>query len=241
MPLAQPSELDAKHYEILLRLIDEQGRIVLPGAFIPAAERYHQMAAIDRWVLHTTLAKRSTLFSGEDCTFSLNLSGQTIGQEDFLHFVLEEIDRSGIDPSKLCFEITETATIGNLDLAVRLITVLQQRGCHFALDDFGVGLSSLSYLKKLQMDYLKIDGSFVRGMSKNPMDRALVTAIQQVGRVIGIKTIAESIEDAETMDILRDLGVDFGQGYFIQVPKPIEEIQRGKGIELPINQSVETQ
>ena len=240
VPLTPSSEPDAKHYEILLRLNDEQGRIVLPGAFIPAAERYHQMAAIDRWVLHTTLSKRSTLLAGEDCTFSLNLSGQTLGQEDFLHYVLEEIDQSGVDPRKLCFEITETAAIGNLDLAVRLISVLRQRGCRFALDDFGVGISSLSYLKKLQVDYLKIDGSFVRGMARNPMDRALVTAIQQVGRVIGIKTIAESIEDAETMEILRDLGVDFGQGYFFQVPQPIEELQSGKSFALPVDQSFET-
>lgn len=227
IPLGQHSDTSTRHFEVLLRLIDEQGRIILPGAFIPAAERYFQMDAIDRWVLRTALAKLGELFPDEDCNFALNLSGQTIGQENFLHYALEEIDASGVDPRNLCFEITETAAIGNLDLAVRMISVLRQRGVQFALDDFGVGISSLSYLKNLRVDYLKIDGSFVRGMAKDPMDRALVTAIQQAGQIIGIKTIAESIEDAETMEILQSLGVNYGQGYYIGRPKPIEEYQRG--------------
>lgn len=224
VPLGEDAQSGIKQFEVLLRLIDEQGRIILPGAFIPAAERYHQMAAIDRWVLRAALARLAVPYPNSNCIFSLNLSGQTISQEDFLHTVLEEIDLSGVDPGSLCFEITETAAIGNLDLAIRLISVLRQRGCRFALDDFGVGISSLSYLKNLRVDYLKIDGSFVRGMAKDQMDRALVNAIQQTGQLIGISTIAESIEDAETMEMLRRLGVNYGQGYFIGKPKPIEEV-----------------
>jgi diguanylate cyclase (GGDEF)-like protein/PAS domain S-box-containing protein len=221
VPLAQTSAALEAHYEVLLRLVDEQNRLVLPGAFIPAAERYHQMAAIDRWVVQAALTMART-FPQEKCVFAINLSGQTVGRDDFLPFVLDELDRSGIDPARFCFEITESAAIDNLDRAIRLISVLRQRGCRFALDDFGVGITSLSYLKRLEVDILKIDGSFIRGMTKSATDLALVRAIQQVAQSLGLQTVAECIEDQETMDILKDLAVDFAQGYFIGMPQAAE-------------------
>jgi diguanylate cyclase (GGDEF)-like protein/PAS domain S-box-containing protein len=221
VPFSPISSLSDPHYEVLLRLVDEQNRLVLPGAFIPAAERYHQMAAIDRWVLQATLNLAGS-FSQKNSNFSINLSGQTVGRDDFLHFVLDSLDRSGIDPARFCFEITESAAIDNLDRTIRLISVLRQRGCRFALDDFGVGITSLSYLKRLEVDILKIDGSFIRGMTKSATDLALVRAIQQVAQSLGLQTVAECIEDQETMDILQDLGVDFAQGYFIGMPQAAE-------------------
>ena len=221
IPFSPNSTSSEAHYEVLLRLVDEQNRLVLPGAFIPAAERYHQMAAIDRWVLQATL-EMSPTFSHENCIFSINLSGQTVGRDDFLPFVLDEFDRTGIDPTRFCFEITESAAIDNLERAIRLISVLKQRGCRFALDDFGVGITSLSYLKRLEVDILKIDGSFIRGMTKSATDLALVRAIQQVAQSLGLQTVAECIEDQETMDILKDLAVDFAQGYFIGMPQAAE-------------------
>jgi diguanylate cyclase (GGDEF)-like protein/PAS domain S-box-containing protein len=210
-------------FEIFIRMLDEEGRIASPGAFIPAAERYHLIASIDRWVVHAafvSLACRA-LSHGDETCFAINLSGQSVGDEHFLDYVLEEIELTGVEPSRVCFEITETAAVGNLVQAMRFIDVLKDLGCRFVLDDFGSGLSSFAYLKNLQVDFLKIDGAFVRDMIGSPVQRALVESIHQIGQVMGIRTIAESVENHATLEALREIGVDYVQGFGIALPEPL--------------------
>jgi diguanylate cyclase (GGDEF)-like protein/PAS domain S-box-containing protein len=209
--------------EIFIRMIDEDGRIASPGAFIPAAERYHLIASIDRWVVHAAFVSLACriLSHGDETCFAINLSGQSIGDEYFLEYVLEEMELTGVEPTRICFEITETAAVGNLTQAMRFIEVLKKFGCRFVLDDFGSGLSSFAYLKNLSVDFLKIDGAFVRDMVSSPVQRALVESIHQIGQVMGIRTIAESVENRQTLDVLREIGVDYVQGYGISLPEPL--------------------
>jgi diguanylate cyclase (GGDEF)-like protein/PAS domain S-box-containing protein len=209
--------------EIFIRMIDEDGRIASPGAFIPAAERYHLIASIDRWVVHAAFVSLACriLSHGDETCFAINLSGQSIGDEYFLEYVLEEMEQTGVEPTRICFEITETAAVGNLSQAMRFIEVLKKFGCRFVLDDFGSGLSSFAYLKNLSVDFLKIDGAFVRDMVGSPVQRALVESIHQIGQVMGIRTIAESVENRQTLDVLREIGVDYVQGYGISLPEPL--------------------
>jgi diguanylate cyclase (GGDEF)-like protein/PAS domain S-box-containing protein len=213
------------HRELLIRLRDEQGRIVPPMAFIPAAERYGLMPDIDRWVIRSSFRLLGAQCSS-DCNWicTINLSGQSLCDNTFLNFVIRQLDLSGVRPDRICFEITETAAVANLVRASHFIKVLSGMGCRFALDDFGSGLSSFAYLKNLRVDYLKIDGSFVRDMLNDPIDRALVEAINNIGHVIGIHTIAEFVESDTILDALRGLGVDFAQGYSIAKPAPLDEI-----------------
>jgi diguanylate cyclase (GGDEF)-like protein/PAS domain S-box-containing protein len=209
--------------EIFIRMIDEEGRIASPGAFIPAAERYHLIASIDRWVIHAAFVSLACriLSHGDETCFAINLSGQSIGDEYFLEYVLEEMELTGVEPARICFEITETAAVSNLTQAMRFIDILKKFGCRFVLDDFGSGLSSFAYLKNLSVDFLKIDGTFVRDMVGSPVQRALVESIHQIGQVMGIRTIAESVENRQTLDILREIGVDYVQGYGISLPEPL--------------------
>jgi diguanylate cyclase (GGDEF)-like protein/PAS domain S-box-containing protein len=209
--------------EIFIRMIDEDGRIATPGAFIPAAERYHLIASIDRWVIHAAFVSLAcrTLSHGDDTCFAINLSGQSLGDDAFLEYVLEEIEATGVSPARICFEITETAAVGNLAQAVQFIDTLKELGCRFILDDFGSGLSSFAYLKNLHVDYLKIDGAFVRDMLGSSVQRALVESIHQIGQVMGIRTIAESVENRETLDLLLEIGVDYAQGWAIAMPEPL--------------------
>ena len=216
-------ERDLEYREVLLRLIDETGRVVPPMAFIPAAERYHLMPTIDRWVVRTLLAwmKANLLVLPADSSVSINLSGQSLGDDSFGDFIEEQLLASGIPPSRICFEITETAAISNLSRALRLMSGLRARGCHFALDDFGSGLSSFAYLKNLPVDSIKIDGAFVRDMLNDPTDFAMVEAIARIGHVMGLKTIAEYVESEAIMHRLADLGVDYVQGFGIHRPEPL--------------------
>jgi diguanylate cyclase (GGDEF)-like protein/PAS domain S-box-containing protein len=209
--------------EIFIRMIDEEGKIATPGAFIPAAERYHLIASIDRWVLHAAFVALAcrTLSHGDDTCFAINLSGQSLGDDAFLEYVLEEIEATGVSPSRICFEITETAAVGNLAQAIQFISTLKELGCRFILDDFGSGLSSFAYLKNLNVDFLKIDGAFVRDMLSSSVQRALVESIHQIGQVMGIRTIAESVENRETLELLLEIGVDYAQGYGIAIPEPL--------------------
>jgi EAL domain-containing protein (putative c-di-GMP-specific phosphodiesterase class I) len=215
-------QADDAHGEILLRMEDDHGVLILPGQFLPAAERYNLMPRIDRWVVEQSLRwlvdhPRETLCG------SINLSGQSLGDERFLDFIVDQLRQTGIAPARVCFEITETAAISNLPRAIRFISALRERGCRFSLDDFGSGLSSFGYLKNLPVDYLKIDGSFIRNFLHNPIDRAMVAAINNIGHVMGLLTIAEFVESEEVCDLLRGQGIDFAQGFGLARPVPIEE------------------
>lgn len=219
-----PAEL---HYEILVRMIDEQGQVTPPMAFIPAAERYNLMPTIDRRVVARTFQAAERLAAGRDAgvltVLSINLSGASLNK-GFLRYVHEQFAIHRVPPRMICFEITETATISNLTRATRLIAELRNLGCRFSLDDFGSGLSSFAYLKNLPVDYLKIDGSFVKDMATDPIDRAMVKAIHDIGHVMGIKTIAEWVENDETIGMLRQMGVDYVQGFGVAMPMPLEAI-----------------
>jgi diguanylate cyclase (GGDEF)-like protein/PAS domain S-box-containing protein len=207
------------HIEVLVRMLDTEGKLVPPGVFIPAAERYNLMRDVDRWVLRETL--RNFASASADSVVSVNLSAQSLCDDEFLDFALEAIAASDIDPRILCFEVTETAAMSNLSRAQEVIRTLQAKGCRFALDDFGSGLSSFGYLKNLPIDYLKIDGSFVKNILDQPLDRAFVQSMSDLGHLMGIATIAEYVENAEVERVLVDLGVDFAQGYGIAAPRPI--------------------
>jgi Amt family ammonium transporter len=214
-----------EHFELLLRLRDDQGRLIQPGAFLPAAERYDLMPTLDRWVIRTALARLGPLLrqdTGRMC--AINLSGQSLGDERMVEFILREIAAHNIPPSTLCFEITETSAISHLGHARELAHRLKAAGCYLALDDFGSGLSSFSYLKELPVDFLKIDGAFVKNIQHDPIDRAIVSSIVQVARAMGKKTVAEYVEDASCLDWVRSLGVDYAQGYCISRPRPLEEL-----------------
>lgn len=213
------------HLEILIRMIDEQGHILRPVEFIPAAERYQLMPSVDRWVISNALSFIREVCAGKpsEHVFAINLSGQSVGDEKFLDFVVELLDHSEVDPSCICFEITETATVTNFEKAIHLIQVLRAKGCRFAIDDFGSGVSSFNYLKQLPVDYLKIDGSFVRSIVADKKDHAMVDAINKLGHQMGMKTMAEFVEDEFIWEKLKELGADFGQGYGIAKPRPLSE------------------
>ncbi len=215
------------HFEVLIRMLDKDGHITTPHNFIPAAERYHLMVDIDRWVIRHTFAKLKNML--EDSSYdsvlcSINLSGQSLSDDDFLVYLESYIRSTGIRPDSLCFEITETAAISNIDQVQYFINGLRDMGCKFALDDFGSGLSSFSYLKRLPIDFLKIDGSFIRNICVDKTDYAMVKSIQEIGNAIGVKTIAEFVESNEIIESLKELGVDYIQGYGIAMPAPLDDL-----------------
>jgi diguanylate cyclase (GGDEF)-like protein/PAS domain S-box-containing protein len=216
----------SKHYELALRMIDETGGITLPGAFLPAAERYSMVSRLDRWVIEQSfeaLVSHPAFLRRIDF-ISINLSGPSLADDPFLEFVIEQLHESGVDAQKICFEITETAAISHLNKAITFISTLHEFGCRFALDDFGSGLSSFAYLKNLPVDFLKIDGMFVRGIVDDPIDHAMVKSINEIGQTMGMQTIAEFVENDEIMGMLVKLGVDYAQGYGIGKPRPFDEI-----------------
>jgi len=211
------------HCEILVRLLDESGELVPPMAFIPAAERYNLMPAIDRWVIRSAFATICREQAEGGAVFELcaiNISGGSIGDESFLDYVREQFARFPVRPQSICFEITETAAIARLDKATHFIDELKSLGCRFSLDDFGAGMSSFAYLKHLPVDFLKIDGGFVKNMADDPIDRAMVEAINSVGHITGKQTIAEFVDGERVIALLREIGVDFAQGYGVAKPRP---------------------
>lgn len=224
---------EGQHIEILLRLIDEDGKLVAPGSFLPAAERYNIMPAIDRWVVKTVFARYRELLAemGAPLTCAINLSGTTLNSDGILEFIREQSERHQLPPGAICFEITETAAINNIRHATQFMRNLKALGFCFALDDFGVGTSSLAYLKTLPVDYLKIDGSFVRNIVTDPVDRAMADTINRVGHIMGLQTVGEYAESAEVISELRMLGVDFAQGYGVQRPQalPVPSPKKGGG------------
>jgi diguanylate cyclase (GGDEF)-like protein/PAS domain S-box-containing protein len=210
--------------EVFLRMLDRSGKVIAPTAFIPAAERYRLIESLDRWVVKTAfraLAEAQRREVSRPVLFALNISGQALGEEGFLAFVVEQLEESGVDPRRICFEITETAAVSKLDAAIHFISLLKGKGCRFILDDFGSGLSSFSYLRDLPVDFLKIDGEFVQNMLDDRVKRAMVESINQIGHVLGIQTIAEWVENRQTLEALKELGVDYAQGYWLARPQPL--------------------
>lgn len=234
VPLGEGAE-EGLHVELLLRLRDEGGRLVPPLSFIPAAERYGLMTLIDRWVVENafrTLVERAQDPRAEPIgTCAINLSGATIGDESFLQFLTELFARYRIPPQTICFEVTETVAVANLASAIRFINELKDTGCRFSLDDFCAGMSSFIYLKHLPVDYLKIDGSFVKDMLEDPIDRAMVQVINHIGHVMGKRTIAEFVETVEVMEALREIGIDYAQGLAIGAPLPFSRQPPGAGVD----------
>jgi diguanylate cyclase (GGDEF)-like protein/PAS domain S-box-containing protein len=227
----EPERRTGDCYEILLSMRDHTGHVVPPGAFLPAAERFNLMPAIDRWVVGSTLSWLAAHPRQLDrlalCT--INLSGTTLSDDTFLGTVMEMLRHSRIPPHKICFEITETAAIANLSQAIHFIQKLTGLGCRFALDDFGSGMSSFAYLRNLPVDFLKIDGNFVREIVGDQVDRAMVEAINQVGHVMNIQTIAEHLESEEILEALREIGIDYGQGFGIGAPRILETMVEAAG------------
>jgi diguanylate cyclase (GGDEF)-like protein len=214
---------DDEHYELLLRLKDEAGNIISPIQFIPAAERYELMTKLDRWVIKTALSKMVQIYAQNPTTTlscSINLSGQSFCEQGFLEYLIDQIHDSGLPPERICFEITETVAVSKLSQAIDFMQSVKQIGCEFSLDDFGSGMSSFTYLKNLPVDYLKIDGYFVKTILENKIDHAMVESINQIGQVMGLKTIAEFVECDTILAELKKIGVNYVQGYGIGKPEP---------------------
>ncbi len=209
--------------EVLLRMTDESGNLVMPGEFLHAADRYRLTGKLDRWVVQSTLQglSNNTIVLPEQRSVAINISGQTLGDAQFLEFVVECFDRTGVSPGQVCFEITESAVVANLEHARRFVGVLHGMGCTFTIDDFGSGVGSFSNLKNLPLDYLKIDGSFMRNLSRDSVNQAMVTAMIKLARTLNFKIIAEQVEDAAALDAARRMGVDYVQGYAIARPAPL--------------------
>ena len=219
---------DTGHYEVLLRLQNADGSIVPPQHFILAAEQYDLMPAVDRWVIRALFASQGSSLNAAatpghpcSCLYTINLSGASLNDETFPDFIREQMAEHHVRSDNVCFEITETAAIANLARASAFMREFAALGCHFYLDDFGSGLSSFAYLKNLPVHYLKIDGAFIKNMAHDPVDFAMVEAINRVGHVMGIRTVAEFVENQETFQKLQSVGVDFAQGYCIGKPEPI--------------------
>ena len=214
------------HYELLLRMLDEKGDTIPPGAFLPAAERYDLIGKLDAWVIKNafSLIQNNADFFDQVHFVSINLSGKSLTNPEFLEFIVTEFRKTGVATDKVCFEVTETVAISNMSSAITFISILRDIGCYFALDDFGSGLSSFGYLKKLPVDFLKIDGMFVKDIVDDLTDRAMVKSINDIGQVMGMKTIAEFVENDEIKQMLVDIGVNYAQGFGIGKPRPIEEL-----------------
>jgi diguanylate cyclase (GGDEF)-like protein len=214
-------------FELLIRMLGDRGEIIPPMKFLSAANSYQLMPAVDRWVVRhacTLLGEHSASLGAEFARFAINLSGQSLQDDAFLPFVINEIEKSKLSPNVLCFELTETATIGNLAKAQEFIRTLQDLGCQFALDDFGTGVSSLAYLKDLSVNYLKIDGSFVRDALTNSRSESMIKAIAQLAKVMCMITIAEYVETDALRARMADLGVDYGQGFAMGKSQPLKEL-----------------
>lgn len=224
VPLNDPSRLRTKD-ELLIRLRDEStGQLIMPFDFIPAAERYNLMPQIDRWVIRTALSHfhKFRQKHGRESLFSINLSGESFSDESLINYIKHEIKKNQIPPENICFEITETAAVGNLADALNFIKELKSIGCAFSLDDFGSGLSSFAYLKNLPVDYIKIDGTFIKNLDKDPISQAMVEAVFKIGKAMKIHTIAEYVASPAIRELLHKIGIDYAQGYDVAMPAPLD-------------------
>ncbi len=215
---------DVRQVEILIRLQAENGRVIPPMAFIPAAERYNLMPAIDKYIIRKTFEYINQHPKDNNFRFFINLSGQSLCDENFMDFLCTEFKTNNIDPKRFTFEITETAAIANFTRAVKFINTLKVLGCQFALDDFGSGLSSFAYLKNMPVNYIKIDGTFVRGMTSDSTDAAFIEAIHQIGSIMGIDTIAEYVENEHILEQIHKIGINYAQGFHLDQPRPLQDV-----------------
>jgi len=220
----------AHYHEVLVRIVDDDGEHVAPGDFMSAAERYHLMEDLDRWVVRSTLeilSRKGRHLRPADARFAINLSGQSLGSDSFLEFVEEAIRESGVRPGLVAFEITESLAVARMQHAQNLMHTLKKLGCRFSLDDFGTGLSSFAYLKLFPVDTLKIDGSFIRDLTTNVVSQSVVAAIAEVARVMQLETVAEYVQEQAVVDLLRKLNISYAQGYFVGRTEPLEEVLDG--------------
>ena len=217
---AQGNDDEGPSMEVLLRMLDEDGKEIPPGDFVTAAERYRLMASVDRWVVQNTLGAlaRNAFQLARERSVAMNISGQTLSDPLFLEFVVETLDQTGVHPDQVCFEIAESAVVGNLEQARRFVGVLHGMGCKFTIDDFGSGVGSFSSLKSLPIDYLKLDGSFMRNLARDSVSQTMVTAMIKLARTLNFKIIAEQVEDSAALDAARKIGVDYIQGFVIARP-----------------------
>jgi diguanylate cyclase (GGDEF)-like protein/PAS domain S-box-containing protein len=229
-PIAPVDPERRRKAEILIRLLEEDGSFANPGEFIPAAERYNLMPYIDRWVVRNIFQyeRETRERNGHYETFCINLSAASVVDDTFLDFIIRTFEETGADPSAFCFELTETTAVENLSRAVGFMNRLKKMGVTFALDDFGNGFSSFAYLKNLPVDYLKIDGSYVQDIDRDPIDRAMVEAVNNIGHVMGMQTIAEFVSNATIRQILEEMGVDYVQGFEIARPGPLAEVHEAE-------------
>lgn len=218
------SGLARQHYEILIRLRELNGDLTPPGAFIPAAERYDMIVSLDRWVVDHAFDFLQQWQRGEQLLFSINLSGKSLGDKTLLEHIENRIRKGDVHGQEICFEITESAAVTSLSAANHFMGALKVLGCHFSLDDFGIGMSSFSYLKTLPVDYIKIDGSFIREVVNNPVGYAIVNSINQIAHTMQLKTVAEFVESQQVLDELQRLGIDYAQGFYISEPFPLTEL-----------------
>jgi len=213
-----------RHLEVLIRMIGENGEIIAPGHFLPAAARYNLMPEIDGWVIHAVFSQYHALLAergGQPLTCAINLSGASINAEGFIDYIRKQAHRYKMGPGSICFELTETVAVNNLQAADQFIKECKALGFQFALDDFGTGTSSFGYLKKLPVDFLKIDGGFVKDIEHDPIDQAMTETINHVGHLMGMQTIAEYAENEAIIEKLKVMGVDFAQGYGVSLPSPL--------------------
>jgi diguanylate cyclase (GGDEF)-like protein len=229
-PLADQSL--EKHYEVLIRMLDDYDNIIAPYAFIPSAEQYNMMLQLDQWVLDNLLSQLQEWRKHNDgnIVLSMNISGQTISDDRFTQYAVNKILNSGLPPEFICFEITETSAVVNITQAMKFINSLKKLGSSFALDDFGAGMSSFNYLKSLPVDYLKIDGCFVKDLMSNTTDCAMVESINNIGHVMNLKTIAEFVENSDIENKLKSIGVDYVQGYGIHKPEALSNLLQTKAL-----------
>jgi EAL domain-containing protein (putative c-di-GMP-specific phosphodiesterase class I) len=224
-PILNLQDNQVSQYELLVRLRSEQGEMLLPSAFLYVAERFGTIVALDSWVVRQAIALIAEQErAGRAITLNVNISGKSIGNGQLVKLIDRALDEAGADPARLVFELTETAAIGNIENAKTFTNHVRERGCRFALDDFGSGFGSFYYLKQLAFDYLKIDGDFIRGVGANPTDQLVVEAVVGIAQGMGKKTVAEFVGDPEMTDRLRQSGVDYAQGYHIGVPKPVSDV-----------------
>jgi EAL domain-containing protein (putative c-di-GMP-specific phosphodiesterase class I) len=216
----------SRHYELLLALTNPDGSLSSPEEFINSAERYGFMTLVDRWVVKEAFSWISELMDAqkEVPSLAINLSGSSVTDDSFMEYLLEQISEFGVGTSKICFEITETGTISNLVKAADFVRAFRNIGCKFSIDDFGTGLASHNYLRELPVDYVKIDGTFVTGIHDNRADYAMARSINDLAHFLGQETIAESVENDNIIARLREIGVDYLQGWGIARPKPLPEI-----------------